>query len=121
MVLTCFPNWDANVGKFLISATGNLVTRMTFVVYSNTIVPFELSQTKDFKRALWANKALGLFTPSTKTGCWSHDCNQPITEFLSFSLKFKMVAFLLDLHAFQVNFQHLINKYTHKLNKIVLE
>ena len=32
-----------------------------------------------------------------------------------------MVAFLLDLHAFQVNFQHLINKYTHKLNKIVLE
>ena len=33
----------------------------------------------------------------------------------------KMVAFLLDLHAFQVDFQHFINKYTQKSNKIVLE
>ena len=76
---------------------------------------------KIFQRALWANKALGLFTPSTKTGCWSHDCNQPITELLLFSLKFNMVAFLLDLHALQVDFQHFTNKYTHKSNKIVLE
>ena len=32
-----------------------------------------------------------------------------------------MVVFLLDLYAFQVNFQYFINKYTHKSNKIVLE
>ena len=48
---TPIVNWDLNHEEPCV------------IVHSNTTVPFELSQTKDFQRPLWANKSPRAFYP----------------------------------------------------------
>ena len=59
--------WKSKYTTFVIDWISLLATEtVAFIIYSNMTVPFELSQTKDFQRALWANKSPRAFYPFNK-------------------------------------------------------
>ena len=68
------------LSDFQILIQQNLMPR-SLILCSNTPMPFELFQTKDFQRVLWANKSPGAKSAPTKTGhmtCCHGDANKTI-------------------------------------------